>query len=144
VIDFTSAPWLVPAMTALSGGLAAIWCAIAVSRAKRRCAVELDQVREEFQVMLAQQRMEVRDSLEELGREVESIRNSRQEADELLRESLSPSVRAAALRLLRSGVAAETMASTLSLARSDARLIASVSRMLAIPDGVAGGMRSRA
>ena len=66
-----------------------------------------------------------------LSRNLEALQASMQTADDLLRGGrLSNSCRAQALQLLRAGIAPDTAAATLGLARVEMRLLAKVSRLL--------------
>jgi hypothetical protein len=120
-------------------GLVAGGAGLAVALiAARRQGVAVGQVREELLVMLTQQRTELMDGVADVGHGVDSLaksvaflEQSSLQTEDTLRDRLTPSVRSKAIQLLRSGIPADTAASTLTMARSDVRLIAAVTKTLA-------------
>lgn len=124
-------------MTALTGLLPAaapgfalgIVAMILAARASRRQRTALEHLREELLVMMSQHRTEYRDSLDEMGRAIAFQEESARQTEEALRERLTPSLRSRAIQLLRSGLSADSAASTLGMPRSDLRLIAAVFRI---------------
>jgi hypothetical protein len=116
---------------AIPGWLTGAAALVAAGRASRRNRTRLEHVREELHVMLSQQRTEF---LHEIGQVVNSVaflEKSTQQSEETLRDRMTPSLRARTIQLLRTGLSPDTAASTLSIPKSDVRLIATVSRVLA-------------
>ena len=117
-------------VTGVAGCLAAVFCLLALRRARADFDLEVAHVQEE------QGRSQAACSarIDELKREFQALCLSMQNTDELMREGrLSRSSRAQAMQLLRSGVSPDTAASTLGIAKREMHLLAKVLASLSIP-----------
>lgn len=117
-----------PALVAAAGGiLACIFLVLAL----RKSQVRLDQVREEFLIMMHQQQTEYRNGLGEVNRALIFLEQSAQTIEDATQGRLTNSVRSQAIQLLRTGMPPEKAASTLGVGKCEMRLIARVSGILA-------------
>jgi len=119
-------------LAATPGCCMSIAALAAAGKTARRQAAALRRTREEFESLLVQQQTEFLDGIGQVGRTVEFLERSAQQTEAALRDRLTPSLRAKALQLLRSGLSPDTAAATLALSRSEVRLIAAVSRVLSV------------
>jgi len=119
------APGLMTAVACLVGFcLITLWsrgASLARMQRELRAAVERNQVA--CLEMIAQ-----------VGRAVEFLEVSGQNTEEAIGRALNRSLRSQTMGLLRSGLAADTVAATLGLAKREVRLIAGVSSVLTRSD----------
>jgi hypothetical protein len=111
---------------ALIGAIAGVVCLLCL----RRHRMELEQAREEFQIMLRQQQTEYLDGIAQVGKAVGFLEESAQNTEEAVKGRLTGSVRSQAMQLLRSGMKPETAAAKLGIGRREMSLISTVSRIL--------------
>ena len=116
-----------PALVSSGGG---IFACIFLLLALRKCRVRLDQVREEFLIMMHQQQTEYRNGLGEVSRALIFLEQSAQTIEDATQGRLTNSVRSQAIQLLRTGMPPEKAASTLGVGKCEMRLIARVSGIL--------------
>jgi hypothetical protein len=126
-------------LAAIPGWLTGVGALFAAGRSSRRNRTRLEQAREELHVMLSQQRTEFREEIEQVTNSVAFLEKSTQQSEETLRDRMTPSLRARTIQLLRTGLLPDTAASTLAMPKSDVRLIAAVSRVLASAEPAPSG-----
>jgi hypothetical protein len=97
----------------------------------RRYRVVLDQAREELHILLRQHQTEYQDGFAQVNQAFSSLEESALNTEAALRGRFTAAQRSQAMQLLRSGIAPETAAATLSLPKRDVQLISRVSRVLA-------------
>jgi len=96
----------------------------------RRYRIQLDQAREELQIMLRQHQTEYQDGISEVARAVDFLEKSAHSTEDALRGRLTHSLRSQAMQFLRAGMSPDTAAVAAGMARRDMHLIAKVSRIL--------------
>lgn len=97
---------------------------------RRRTALEITALRQEIETSA----MDCRRDVERISHGFEQLESGMCSSEELLSSGrLNRSARARALQLLRAGISPDNAASTVGLAKSEMRLLAHVSRILANP-----------
>jgi hypothetical protein len=123
----------------MAGGLGPVLGALGIGAAAvclwllRGERARLEQFREEMEILLRQHQTEYRDGIGSVSRTVEFLEISAQNTEDALQGRLTHSLRAQAIKLLRSGMSPEKAASAMGMARADLRLIAKISRILSSP-----------
>jgi hypothetical protein len=117
-------PVLIPAVTGTLAGVASLLML-------RKERVSAARKQGELQSMLEQQRDEFSQQIAQLNHSIGILELSARSVEEAGR-GLTRSRRSQAIQLIRAGMAPESAASSLGIARREMRLIATVSRMLSL------------
>ena len=117
---------MVVLIVAATGFVVAGYALLAV----RRCRVQMEQAREEFQILMRQQQTECRDGLGEVNRSVSFLEQSAQTIEDAVKGRLTNGSRSRAMQMLRAGMPPDKAAVALGMGKCEMRLIAQVSRIL--------------
>ena len=122
----SAAPGIAAGVLSLTAAGAVAVCMLSLSRHR----VALDQAREELHILLRQHQTEYQDGFSQVNQAFAYLEESSLTTEAALRGRFTSAQRSQAMQLLRSGIAPETAAATLSLPKRDVQLISRVSRAL--------------
>jgi hypothetical protein len=94
----------------------------------------LARMQSELRVAVERNQAALLDRIGQVGRAVEFLEASGGNTEEAIGRAMNRSLRSQAMGLLRSGLAADTVAATLGVARREVRLIAGISSILSRSD----------